>query len=151
MRRVLVLRSGLGPAARHSRASVAALLDLSVRRVARIERRGIRRLRRLDRTTGCVASAAPGVKTILASTGLAATFASAPAAARGGSAREGSPAASPPSDGGGVLGAAAGRTPSTAVVPIAVPESADLNLVVIVLALVAAVVAGGVAVRRQLR
>ena len=37
MRRVLVLRSGLGPASRHSRAGVAGLLDLSVRQVTHIE------------------------------------------------------------------------------------------------------------------
>jgi Sigma-70, region 4 len=56
-RRVLVLRSGLGPARPHSRRSVAAILDLPVRRVRRTERRGLRRLRRMDRQGRCDATA----------------------------------------------------------------------------------------------
>ena len=51
-RRVLVLRSGLGPRGPRSRAGVARTLDLSARRVARLERRGLRRLRGLARG-GC--------------------------------------------------------------------------------------------------
>ena len=46
-RRVLVLRSGLGARRPRSRAGVGRALDLSVRRVGRLERRGLRRLRGL--------------------------------------------------------------------------------------------------------
>jgi hypothetical protein len=52
-RRVLVLRTGLGSARPHSRRGVARLLDLRVRRVARIERRGVRDARRLSRAGAC--------------------------------------------------------------------------------------------------
>jgi hypothetical protein len=51
-RRVLVLRAGLGPRRPRSRARVARALDLTTRRVARVERRGLRRLRGLARS-GC--------------------------------------------------------------------------------------------------
>jgi hypothetical protein len=52
-RRVLVLRSGLGPRRpARSRARVARAMDLSARRVGRLERRGLRRLRGLARG-GC--------------------------------------------------------------------------------------------------
>jgi hypothetical protein len=51
-RRVLVLRTGLGPRAPMSRARVGVRLDLPVARVARIERRGVRRLRALGED-GC--------------------------------------------------------------------------------------------------
>ena len=46
-RRVLVLRSGLGARQPRSRAGVGRALDLSPRRVGRVERRGLRRLRGL--------------------------------------------------------------------------------------------------------
>jgi hypothetical protein len=48
-RRVLVLRSGLGSRRPRSRAGVGRALDLSARRVGRLERRGLRRLRGLAR------------------------------------------------------------------------------------------------------
>ena len=51
-RRVLVLRAGLGPRQPRARARVARALDLSARRVRRLERRGLRRLRGLARG-GC--------------------------------------------------------------------------------------------------
>ncbi|MGZ6707263.1 MAG: hypothetical protein ACXVFN_09990 [Solirubrobacteraceae bacterium] len=51
-RRVLVLRAGLGRAHPRSRAAVAHITGLRVRRVARIEARGLRRLRALGRQ-GC--------------------------------------------------------------------------------------------------
>ena len=51
-RRVLVLRSGLGPRRPRSRTRVARVLDVSAKRVGRLERRGLRRLRGLARG-GC--------------------------------------------------------------------------------------------------
>jgi hypothetical protein len=59
-RRVLVLRVGVGDRAPRSRARVARTLDLPASRVARLERRGVRRLRALARTGGCGGSAVPG-------------------------------------------------------------------------------------------
>ncbi len=50
---MLVLRTGLGSARPHSRRGVARLLDLRVRRVARIERRGLHDARALDRAGAC--------------------------------------------------------------------------------------------------
>jgi hypothetical protein len=55
-RRVLILRAGVGPGDPRSRARVARATDLSTRRVARLERRGLRRLRGLARG-GCGMSA----------------------------------------------------------------------------------------------
>jgi hypothetical protein len=55
-RRVLVLRAGVGPGGPRSRARVARGTNLSTRRVARLERRGLRRLRDLARG-GCGMSA----------------------------------------------------------------------------------------------
>jgi hypothetical protein len=75
-RRVLVLRSGLGRLEPRSRARVARRLDLATRRVARLERRGLRRLRGLARA-GCDShppapqSAPAGPSTVIA-TGAAA-------------------------------------------------------------------------------
>jgi hypothetical protein len=51
-RRVLVLRSGLGPPRARTRAPVARALHLSTRQMGRVERRGLRRLRGLARG-GC--------------------------------------------------------------------------------------------------
>jgi hypothetical protein len=70
-RRVLVLRTGLGSARPHSRLGVARLLDLRVRRVARIERRGVREARHLSRAGACGGVAAPGTATALAAGGSA--------------------------------------------------------------------------------
>jgi hypothetical protein len=58
-RRVLVLRAGVGPAPVRSRAQVARRLGVPVARVARLERRGVRTLRRLDRATNCAPGAGP--------------------------------------------------------------------------------------------
>jgi hypothetical protein len=52
-RRVLVLRSGYGRARPHSRRAVARMLDVRVRRVVRIERRGLREARTLSRAGAC--------------------------------------------------------------------------------------------------
>jgi hypothetical protein len=56
--RVLVLRAGVGAGAPRSRARVARRLDLSVRRVTRVERAGVRRLRALGRSHGCAGTPA---------------------------------------------------------------------------------------------
>ncbi len=58
-RRVLRLRAGVGPAEPATRVEVARRLDLSVRRVRRVERRGLRVLKSAGRR-GC-AEAAPSV------------------------------------------------------------------------------------------
>lgn len=52
-RRVLELRAGLGPMRAHSRRGVARILDVRVRRVRRLERRGLRQARVLSRAGGC--------------------------------------------------------------------------------------------------
>jgi hypothetical protein len=51
--RVLVLRAGVGSADPHSRQSVARILDVPVRRVVRIERRGLRTARSLSQAGAC--------------------------------------------------------------------------------------------------
>jgi hypothetical protein len=52
-RRVLVLRAGLGAARPHSRHGVARALDITVRRVGRLERSGLRQARELSRASAC--------------------------------------------------------------------------------------------------
>ena len=52
-RRVLTLRSGVGAADPTSRRGVARRLDISVRRVTRLERSGLKRLRSLGANGGC--------------------------------------------------------------------------------------------------
>jgi hypothetical protein len=74
-RRVLVLRAGIGAGPARSRRGVAHRLDLSIRRVARIERRGLRTLRRLARAGRC---GAPGDAGGDGGVGVAAGFAPGP-------------------------------------------------------------------------
>ncbi len=57
-RRVLKLRAGVGAQPARSRTSVARRLDVSVRRVARLENAGLRRLRALAQGGGCARSGA---------------------------------------------------------------------------------------------
>jgi hypothetical protein len=52
-RRVLTLRAGVGAGRPQSRRGVARRLDISVRRVARLENAGLRHLRRLGARGGC--------------------------------------------------------------------------------------------------
>ena len=65
-RRVLVLRAGVGPRRPQTRRAVAQRLDSTLRRVALIERRGLRELRSAARAgrcgaiTGLLAAAAAG-------------------------------------------------------------------------------------------
>jgi hypothetical protein len=72
-RRVLTLRAGLGRARPHTRQGTARILRVSTRRVARLERRGVRRLRGLVRAGRCsgagdIAVADSGGGTISAAT-----------------------------------------------------------------------------------
>lgn len=55
--RVLVLRGSLGRSKPTSRAAIAQALDLSVARVVRLERQGVRSLRARASTTGCAGQA----------------------------------------------------------------------------------------------
>jgi hypothetical protein len=132
-------------------------LGLSVRRVARIERRGLRTLRRLGRTTGCAASPArpaasfgdANARTLLAAAHLGALSPHSPARTAP-SATATSPSASPAARG-GVLGAAAAQDPPAAVAPVVRPGGSDLTLAIMVVALAIAAGAGFVAVRSELR
>jgi hypothetical protein len=63
-RRVLTLRAGVGAGPPRSRALVARRLDISVKRVVRLERTGLRRLRSLAARGGC----APATTTLAAAT-----------------------------------------------------------------------------------
>jgi Sigma-70, region 4 len=66
-RRVLELRTGLGPGRARNREGVARALDLSTRRVTRLERRGVRRLRAACGTPSPpTASSAPSTATPVA-------------------------------------------------------------------------------------
>jgi hypothetical protein len=164
-RRVLVLRSGLGPATRHSRAGVASVLDLTVRRVARIERRGLRTLRRLDRTRGCgpalpseiaalapIAAAAGGAHADLAVYAPASADRSSGGAAGDATAAGSGDQTEPVADGaGGVLGSSAVRTPPTAVAPLAEPAGTDPAIAIMLIALAIAAGAGVFALRREPR
>lgn len=58
-RRVLTLRAGVGARPARSRSSVARRLDVTVRRVARLEHAGLRRLRTLAARGGCAVTGAP--------------------------------------------------------------------------------------------
>jgi hypothetical protein len=59
-RRVLILRTGLGEADARTRRGVARTLDIRVRRVVRLERRGLRRARELDRAGACGSASSGG-------------------------------------------------------------------------------------------
>jgi hypothetical protein len=85
-RRVLTLRAGLGPAPARSRAQVAQRLGVRVGRVVRLERRGVRTLRRLDRATNCAPGAGPAPVTegVSVLAGLGAPFGPAAASPVGG-------------------------------------------------------------------
>jgi hypothetical protein len=156
VRRVLVLRAGVGPARPHSRAGVARALGLSVRRVARLERRGLRTLRRLDRTTGCAAPASPtpgggGAMTSLAGTTLASLDLAAPSPSSSHAPARSAPPRSSAGDRGGVLGAAAAQDPPAVVAPAVGSGGSDPTAVLLALALVLFVGAGILAIRRELR
>ena len=72
-RRVLELRAGVGKASPRTRAGVARALDLRVPRVRRIERRGLRRARKLDRAGACSGAVAGGGTPAILTSSLAGT------------------------------------------------------------------------------
>ena len=80
-RRVLRLRAGVGEGPARSRTNVAKRLDISVRRVARLETTGLRRLRTLANRGACT-TVAPSTVTAAAVTTSTDTFATEPAATR---------------------------------------------------------------------
>lgn len=166
LRRVLVLRAGVGSARAHSRVRVARLLDVPVTRVGRLERRGLRLLRRAGRTTGCAgapAAAGAGVDTgVGATAGGSTRFVSAgsPEDIAGGSATGGSSG-----DAGGADGSSAGGLDSSTLSPgtgEVLGESSerapavgagggDVTPLVLALILGLAVALGAMAIRRELR
>jgi hypothetical protein len=85
-RQVLVLRAGLGTRPARSRGEVAQLLGVRGARVARLERRGVRTLRRLDRATNCAPGAGPPAMAegVAVLAGLGAPFGSTAAGVIGG-------------------------------------------------------------------
>ena len=72
-RRVLELRAGVGAASPRTRRGVARALDLRVQRVRRIERRGLRRARELDRADACGGVSASAGGPVIATSSLAGT------------------------------------------------------------------------------
>jgi hypothetical protein len=108
-RKVLRLRAGVGAGPPRSRQGVASRLDLSVRRVTRLERSGLARLRSLGRSGGCgggvVAPAALATANVAAGT-TAAVAAAAPK--RGGSGGGGKPGGSGGSGSGSSSGGGGG-------------------------------------------
>ena len=159
-RRVLRLRAGVGRAEPATRVEVARRLDLSVRRVRRVERRGLRVLERAGRR-GC-AEAAPGpveeeAFAIGGAVGVVLTggAASGPPGAPGSSADgrddaanggKGKPAGGTGSgESGGVKGIAATSSPPS-------PGSTGIVLPLLVVLLLAACAVGlGLEARRMLR
>ena len=151
-RRVLELRAGVGPRRPASRARVSRRLDLSVRRVARIERRALRTLER-DARDGC--TLAPGAEfavdetaiwaagdgAVLAAAGSRGTAGTAGTVATGGadapaggSGGERSPRARPRAgteDQGGVAGITAVSPPP----PSATPAGTDVTIPVLLVVL----------------
>jgi hypothetical protein len=101
-RRVLELRAGVGKAAPHTRGAVARALDLRVLRVLRIERRGLRRARALDRSGACASAAAGGGTPVISTSSLAGTSGGGDDGAAPGkeSLGGGTPRESAPADGG---------------------------------------------------
>jgi hypothetical protein len=75
---VLTLRAGIGPGAPRSRRSTARRLNISVARVARLERTGLERLRELAKRGGC---APPAITTVASGMTVAASEAGPQAAA----------------------------------------------------------------------
>ncbi|HEX7291712.1 MAG TPA: hypothetical protein VF250_11365, partial [Conexibacter sp.] len=140
-RRVLVLRTGLGPRDALSRDRVARRLDLGLAQTRRIERRGLRRLSALDAAGRCVGD---GGGAALASAPLGMPPGAALAAAAGAGAVLGQPRG----DVKGVSGSGGGGGPSLAdVLPPPLGEGSDWTL--LILLMLAAMVA--LLVRRELR
>jgi hypothetical protein len=138
-RRVLVLRAGVGIGHTRSRARVARITGLRRASVARLERRGLRKLRALGRSGAC-----PVVPTGAAQTTIAAPAVGGPPTSGG-----------QPAGRGGVLGetksggdqpgdrSSGANSEQSAVLPIARPESGpggggspmDLTIIIVPIAL----------------
>ncbi len=86
-RRVLSARAGLGPAPPRSRTAVARRFDISVKRVVRLERTGLKKLRSLAGNGGC---APPATSDTVVSGATAPTTAAAMIGSAGGGANGGS-------------------------------------------------------------
>jgi hypothetical protein len=126
-RRVLVLRAGVGAARPHSRRATAQVLRVTIRRVRRLERSGLRRARTLSRAGACggggsgAATGTAGAATALTTSGGGtASPGTAPedgAGAKGGKSRGGSGAGAGgagSSDQGAVRGESDTRVPPVA-------------------------------------
>jgi Sigma-70, region 4 len=111
--RVLELRAGMGSASPRTRSGVARVLDIRVDRVRRIERRGLRRARALDRAGACGAAVAGGGAQIISTSSLAGTSGGGGGESLGGGTpRDGDGGSPPPdSESGDVRGESAGQLP----------------------------------------
>jgi hypothetical protein len=76
-RRVLTLRAGVGAGPPRSRGGVARRLNITVRRVVRLERTGLRRLRTLAGSGGCAAPDQPQPRPQTSTAGVVAPVAAA--------------------------------------------------------------------------
>jgi hypothetical protein len=83
-RRVLTLRAGVGAGPPRSRGGVAKRLNISERRVVRLERTGLRRLRTLAKGGGCAAAAQTQTQTAGTVAPFAASEISTPSSSGGG-------------------------------------------------------------------
>jgi hypothetical protein len=160
VRRVIVLRAGVGSAPAHSRIGVARRLDLPVKRVGRLERRGLRILRRAGRASGCEGAAAPAsvAAGTAAATGAGMRFVSSDGSADtsggGGSRGGGDSGGDSPTTGalaegtGEVLGESSEQPPAAAAIR---QGGGDVTPLLLALILGIAVTAGALAVRREMR
>ncbi len=140
-RRVLILRTGLGPRDALSRDRVARRLDLGLAQTRRIERRGLRRLSSLDNAGRC-AGGSSGVA--LASL----PFGASPGAGLVAVPGEGAVLGQPRGDVKGVSGSGGDDGPRLAdVLPPPLGQGSDWTLLILLMA--AAMVA--LLVRRELR
>ena len=115
---MLELRAGVGSASPRTREGVARALDIRVVRVRRLERRGLRRARELDRADACGATVASGAGPVISTSSLAGTSGggSAPgdeSLGGGTPGKNGGGDGSPPADGGSgdVRGESASQPP----------------------------------------
>ena len=151
---MLVLRSGIGSGPPLSRARTGARLDLATRRIARIERRGLRQLRAAARD-GCGGGGRGEafVETVLASTsgGGSSPAAGGSGASGGDAAGSGVKGAFDESDGGGGNGGGdADKPPAVFVPPIGAGDGGGLGGLSIAASLLGLMMLG-YAVRRELR
>ena len=136
-RKVLVLRSGLGAAPARTRHSVARTLDVGVRRVGRIERRGLRHVRALARTGGCGGATAPATASGTATAGDV-QLASDTGAVRTGQASSKPTSGVAQPEGGDVRGAAGTKSPlPPAAIGSVSPTDVSFAIILVLLAAIA--------------